>query len=132
MNISDYRKSSVKYLSKLAKQGDEVAFDFLQVATFNKEISPGDVVLFLKSEIEGKVRVKTAGKAKLLSGESHPVVPLEVIGDVLLSKIEGNVFSMGSEDLEAIKTGYRHGKKAAIASIPIVIILLLWAAFKII
>ena len=82
-----YSNMSNLELSQLAKQGDEIAFNHLQVAKFNQFVAIGETVVYEKSKIEGRVLLKTTDKAKLINPESKAVVSLETIGCVLLEKI---------------------------------------------
>lgn len=82
-----YSNMSTTELSQLAKQGDEIAFNHLQVAKFNQSVVVGEIVLYEKSKLEGRVPLKTTDKAKLINPESKAVVPLEAIGCTLLEKI---------------------------------------------
>jgi predicted RNA-binding protein len=87
-NIGKYHSMDDAELSGLAKDGDDVAKDVMLVRSHNNNVNVGDTVLFLKSEIEGKVHLKTVGEAKILCGLRYPSVELEAIGVVLLSRIE--------------------------------------------
>lgn len=86
-NNKDYMNMDLLNLSQYAQNGDLKAFDVLQVKKHNAYVNIGDVVQYKKSDIEGIVKIKTTGQARLLDGVSNPVVPLEIIGDVLLTKI---------------------------------------------
>jgi|AntDeeMinimDraft_5_1070356.scaffolds.fasta_scaffold35949_2 hypothetical protein len=83
-----YHQMTLMELANLAKTGDKIAANHFLVKRFNQNTRPGDFVILKKSEIEGKVKIKTVNPGRLLSGNDHPVVPLEAIGDVLLERLE--------------------------------------------
>jgi hypothetical protein len=67
------------------KNGEPRAKALLKVAKWSHPI--GTKVYYTKSELEGRVILKTASEAYVL-GDDHPVVDLEFIGMVLLEKVD--------------------------------------------
>lgn len=57
-----------------------------RVESWNRSVSVGAEVTYMKSELEGKLVLKTVGPAYLFGGE--PAVDLEHIGVALLNKVE--------------------------------------------
>lgn len=57
-----------------------------RVESWNRSVAVGADITYLKSDLEGKVILKTIGLAYLFGGE--PAVDLEHIGLVFLSKVE--------------------------------------------
>lgn len=78
----------LRALSDQAKAGNDVARRRLYVEKWNDSVPVGTAVLYLKSDLEGKVPTRTASLARLLGGDDYPVVELEGIGTALLDKIE--------------------------------------------
>lgn len=74
-------------LQRLAQAGDEVAAAKFRVMRWNKFMPVGTNVIYTKSEIEGNVRLTTAGPAYLIDG-NLPAVDLTGIGMVHLEKCE--------------------------------------------
>ena len=88
VDYSVYEKASYEKLAFMASQNDMKAFSFLQISKLNERYKIGDVVLYLKSEVEGVTQITVASKA-YVSGEGMlPVVDLDVIGTALLSKVK--------------------------------------------
>lgn len=57
------------------------------VDKFNAHSEVGDNVFYLKSQLEGKVKLEVLSKAYVL-GDNTPAIELKHIGTALLSKIE--------------------------------------------
>lgn len=57
-----------------------------RVESWNRSVKVGAKVTYLKSELEGRIILKTVQTAYLFEGE--PAVDLEHIGVALLSKVE--------------------------------------------
>lgn len=90
-SISDtsvYEKASYEKLAFMVSQNDLKAFSFLQIAKFNKRYKIGDVVFYLKSEVEGVTKSTVTSKAYVSEEGLLPVVDLDVIGTALLSKVK--------------------------------------------
>lgn len=84
---SDSVLTDIENLRKKALGGDAFARAQIIVDGWNRVNKAGTEIFYLKSKLEGKCRLKTAGCAYFL-GESDPVVPLKGIGVVLLDKVE--------------------------------------------
>lgn len=74
-------------LQRLAQSGDDVAAAKFRVIRWNTFMPVGASVFYTKSEIEGKVRLATAGPAYLF-GDNLPSIDLTGVGRVLLDEVE--------------------------------------------
>lgn len=89
--LPEYRAMNTSSLSSLAKTGDTVAYSYLQVTNFNRQVKPGEIVRYKKSgfdSAEGHVFLRTAGPAFVVGPTSPPMVKLEAIGRVFLCNVE--------------------------------------------
>lgn len=74
-------------LQAKALAGDTRAAAQFRVAKWNASVPVGTEVFYVKSQAEGKCRLKTVGAAFVM-GEDQPVVDLVGIGPVALDKTE--------------------------------------------
>ena len=112
MRAPEYLAAKTETLAALVSDGDVLAYNYLQVADFNRQVKPGSLVRYYKTGFdspEGYAVLRTLSPAFMVSpyDSSPPMVTLEAIGRVFLCHVEVEpVGSTVGAKIKSIASGF--------------------------